>query len=380
MEFEMIREPFILQETVEILYRFVNGISCRPMMNPKRLADANSESSVYLQIVEQLQDILEQTCQGLDREDPGLQRFFRKGGALSGEDDVCLARFMTRSFASLTCHGFEQEVQELHEAWHRFLESDAWISGYYSYDVATFCFSTDAGCPGDLFKQIRALELPGDFRMELYDALRDFDQSLDELADLMRPAALRLEQVIHQADWILDHVNDYWSQMPISPLDWFLGQMAPQDVSRMAEKTKIVVMLIRCHLVAPHLPEPVAFWDGQERCNRFYLGCSISAKSEPRDADSEMEFVSTTLRVISDRRRLEILRKLSAENFYGMELAESIGINQGNLSRSLALLHNCGFIRQKRNSKRTYYQADYMAFHNFLQQVERVVFGKHQKT
>lgn len=75
MDYAFIRKPYILFETVEMLYRFVNGTSFRSLLSLRLAAEDTAEGDRMVRQVEQLQEILEETCRGLDPQSPALRRF-----------------------------------------------------------------------------------------------------------------------------------------------------------------------------------------------------------------------------------------------------------------------------------------------------------------
>ena len=78
MDYAFIRKPYILFETVEMLYRFVNGISFRSLLSLRLAAEDTAEGDRMVRQVEQLQEILEETCRGLDPQSPALRRFLAR--------------------------------------------------------------------------------------------------------------------------------------------------------------------------------------------------------------------------------------------------------------------------------------------------------------
>lgn len=369
MGYEIVRGPFILLETVEMLYGYINGISLRPQLNPSKLMEHSEEGNRIAQKIEQLRDIVADTCAGLDRQDSGLQRFFGQVQLDDSEESVCLARYLVYSFLTLSEKSYDGEVEQLRYVWRNLQKSGAWLSGFDSH---TLIFSHDENSPGDLFEQVRRLKLPGDFRIELYSALRSFDRTLTELVELIRPVAQRLEQTICRATWILDETEQYWQQSPVSPLDFLYEGLNQSEMSLVGKESIVAIALMGSHSISYNLEHSPT---NPEKCNFIFMGCSVTTTSVFRERDLSLEFLSATLKVLGDKKRLDILRRLSKNRAYGMELAESMGINQGNLSRSLSLLHSCGFVRQTRENLRTYYQADQEAFCDFMKQLEHIIFG-----
>jgi hypothetical protein len=108
--------------------------------------------------------------------------------------------------------------------------------------------------------------------------------------------------------------------------------------------------------------------------NILYIGCAIPANGLPRSRGGDVEAVGNMLKCIADKKRLEILRRLSVESSYGLELAEKMGVDSGHMSRILSQMHGYGFLREDKDRLRVYYQTDREAIHNFLKLVEDTIF------
>lgn len=367
MGLEIVREPYILLETVEMLYRYVNGISFRSILTQRRAATEVEADDRMVRRLEQLQNIMEETCQDLDRHDADLQRFFGRVDTGTKDQDVCLARFMTYSFCFLECTDFEESIGRIRRTWHKLCDSGAWLCRYSSLRLR---FTQDEGSPGDLMDQICALRLPAEFRLELYQTLRRFDQNLMELAELISPVARRLSQTIRQADWIRDELETYWRQSPIGPLE-FLEKLFGTDAVREAgEKTTLAISLMNCNMV---IYEMAGGLINKTSANLIYMGCNVNTGSTLRSPEATFESVGAVLKALSDKKRLEILSRLSKERSYCHELSEAMNADQGNMSRNLAILYNYGFLRLEREAQRNYYHTDLEAIHTFLRQVEELL-------
>lgn len=202
MGFEIIRSPYILYETVEMMYKFVNGISFRSMLS---LRPDNGE----------------------------------------GEQAV-------------------RRAEQLRANWWHLQKKGAWIQGY---SIMGLDFSYDNGCPGDLLEQVCGLEQPPEFQLNLCRMLRNFDKSLDELAELIRPIARRLEETIRQADWILDEKVAYWKSSAVTPLD-YVAETVGQDLTFGAEEHTTVAIFAMSHNFL--LFKNSELTEGQ---NYLYIGC-----------------------------------------------------------------------------------------------------------
>jgi DNA-binding transcriptional ArsR family regulator len=109
--------------------------------------------------------------------------------------------------------------------------------------------------------------------------------------------------------------------------------------------------------------------------NILYIGSAIPANGMPRSRGGDVVTVGNMLKCIGDKKRLEILRRLSAEPSYGLELAEIMGVDSGHMSRILSQMHSYGFLREDKDRQRVYYRTDREAIHNFLELVEDTIFS-----
>lgn len=360
----ILQTPFLLYEAVDMLFRFVNGVSYRSYLSQRLVADNANESDRLARKLGQLQQILEETCRDLDPYDPKLRRYFAWVDTGTNQEGTCLAYFLTLSFLTLKEHDFWKNVEELRASWHRLQVEGQWIE---RNTIRGLIFTQGEGCPGDLLDQICALNLPPDFQINLCRALRDYDQSLDELANLIWPVVQRLEKTIQKANWILEETVRYWQDAPVNPLDFFTDILGWEEGRATERKTTMVLSLMNHNVVMCNSP---VLYPGEDH---IYTGCGLDMQCEFRDQTVSYETLSVALKALSDKKRLEILARLSRGRAYGNELAEAMGIAPSNMSRSLALLCNYGFIRQEREGQKNYYEADEGVILHFLRQLEKML-------
>ena len=129
MGYQIITEPLMLLETVEMLFKYVNGFSFLTVMNQKSQL-LGGEYSLLARRKEALQEIMEDVCRDLSREDPTLQYYFGRVDTDCILEDVCLARFMTSSFVTLRQTGFRAQVQEICQVWRDLQERGAVLRSY----------------------------------------------------------------------------------------------------------------------------------------------------------------------------------------------------------------------------------------------------------
>ncbi len=371
MGYEILPGPFLLMETVAMLHKYVNGIVFQSAISRQQFFMSKSAYLAQSKKMSLLQSLMEEICAGMDTGNPRIRHYF----ASAGEDpeNVCLAQLMTHPFCTLRHPGLRENAKEICSIWDDLQRRGYWLTSR-NEESMVFSFTNDPGCPGDLFMQIKAMRFPGDFQMKMYECFRDLKGSMAELVELIEPYALALEKQLCQKDSLFRETEDYWAETfrKTSP-ESFVGTFTNESFrKKMAEHTRVAVLLMDSDLltaVAAHSPLMLDY-------NILYIGSAIPANGLPRNRGGDVEMVGNMLKCIGDKKRLEILRRLSAEPSYGLELAEIMDIDSGHMSRILAQMHGYGFLQEEKDRLRVYYRTDREAIHNFLVMVENIIFPK----
>lgn len=368
MGYEIVRGPFLLLETVAMMYKFVNGISFRTVLNRQRFLATSAVTEGMARRLECLQDIMEEVCRELNPREPVYLHYFRQ--VEEGGEDVCLAQLMTYSFCTMKYPGFRENTEEIRAIWRGLCSCGARIDPEAS--SITLSFQEGKGEAEDLFDQVCALNYPAEFRISLYRAMRDFDRSLDELAALLEPLARKLEAAYRRESWLFEEAAGYWNDYFQSrePLDFLREKLGNQLVRNPADQSRIWIMLMNSNILACGMPSRLP---GGTEWNLVLIGSAVAPQSGLRREGTDIQTVSAILKCIADKKRMEILQRLSVERSYCHELAEVMGMHPGNMSRTLNQLHSYGFLRMEREATINYYRTDPEAVHNFLELVETVI-------
>ena len=370
MSYEIVRGPFMLMETVAMLHKYVNGISFQSAISRQRFFMSDSAYLAQSKRMSRLQNLMEQICAGVDPQDPRVRHYF--ANADEDPESVCLAQLMTHPFCTLRHPGLRENAREICGIWQDLRQRGYWLTSRNGENMV-FAFTNDPGCPGDLFMQIKAMRFPGAFQMEMYECFRDFGRSMEELVELIEPYAQALEERLRHEGNLFQEAEEYWDgHFRKGSLEAFVETFASEPfLAKMSGHTRVAVLLMDSDLltaVAAHSPLALEY-------NILYIGCAIPANGLPRSRGGDVETVGNMLKCIGDKKRLEILRRLSAEPSYGLELAEELGMDSGHMSRILGQMHGYGFLREEKDRLRVYYQTDREAIHNFLEMVENTIFS-----
>ena len=370
MGYEIVQEPFLLMETVAMLHKYVNGLSFQSAISRQRFFMNAPAYQAQSEKMSRLQAIMDSLCGELDTADPRIRHYF----ASAGEDpeSVCLAQLMTHPFCTLRYPSLRENAREICGIWQDLQDRGYWLTSRNEENMV-FAFTNDPGCPGDLFMQIKAMRFPGEFQMKMYECFRDFRRSMAELVELIEPWAAALEEILKRETALFRETEEYWdAHFRRTGLEAFVATFASEPfLEKLGAHTRVAVLLMDSDLltaIAAHSPLALEY-------NILYIGSAIPANGLPRSRGGDIETVGNMLKCIGDKKRLEILRRLSREPSYGLELAEELGMDSGHMSRILSQMHGYGFLREDKDRLRVYYQTDREALHNFLELVEDTVFS-----
>lgn len=362
MEYEIKSKPLMLQETVAMLYKYVNGISFRDILSRKKFFAGSEVTENMIRRMDRLQQIMEELCGHLNPMDARLQQYFARIDADS--EDVCVAQLMTYSFCRLSHPGLRENAEQICRFWAESQKEGKWLT---PGSKSTLILSAQPGSPGDLFEQVCHLPYPAESQIVLYRALRNFNETMAELVAITEPLAQQLEAIYRQESWLLEDFAVYWQEV--------FSKSSPKEIAReilgygqtpgIPGKTMVQPLLMPCNFVAFGTDQ-----FGQEHYNLLMLGINASANSHLRRRNNDLDGISLILKAVADRRRLEILQRLSNGRSYCHELAEVMEMDSGNMSRHLALLNNYGFLHQEREATINYYETNAQALRDFLHLVE----------
>ena len=111
MELILDTQPYMLYETIAMLTKYVNRISMLDIRDTLLRLYRSGLDETWRRRLECLQEILEQVCADVDREDPDMQYFFSKR-ELSGPSDLTnLARVLTHPFIEWRSPKLEEEAE-----------------------------------------------------------------------------------------------------------------------------------------------------------------------------------------------------------------------------------------------------------------------------
>lgn len=186
---------FWLYETVEMLYKYCNGISFRDIAESMRQLYGASFPNEFTRRLMTLEAVSQEICAGVDPAAGPMQTYFHRFETDALRDNMCLAKALTLSFFLYDDPDPQQEAARLKARWAQMRESGFRL-GDVSMSGLEFRVPEPQQQKRELVDLFYRLNYPAEYRMELLRAFSHYDESLDELLEIILPYARRL-----QAGW-----------------------------------------------------------------------------------------------------------------------------------------------------------------------------------
>lgn len=356
------KEPIIVIETVEMLYRFTNGIGFDSIKTDFIRKHSAKKNDGWVRSVEErtaaLSGIMARVCGDMDPKDSLLQYYFSGYSYASPSDKCCLAQLMTWILAAYT-PDFDGHISALKAKWLKKLgENDSvMLSPGISFE-----YDSNDKWRAELVDRIDALQYPEEFRWRLFKLISNPQYYIDELADLIRPIAQKLSCELLKLNTEACAFEQYWNE--------YFDTHSLQDFSLSfchvdSEFTTEQELFIYIGFMNPTAVISEMGSNSQEKwCAQvgWFLDDEITRTSNNMLIDE----ICDILKVLSDKSKFAILRETNSAPRYGAELAEQLGLTGATISRHMNTLFNCGFITAEKNNTKVYYRTNKERLAEFL--------------
>lgn len=356
------KEPIIVSETVEMLYKFANGISFETVKSDFIRRYSSHKGEAWKQTVYEkttiLSKIMLEACFDLDQKNPTLQYYFGGYTSASLSSKCCLAQIMTWLLGAYDAD-FDTHMLNLRKAWRSKIENRDPIM---LAPGMSFQYAKDIPFPIDFVEQIDSLQYPEEFRWRLFKLVSNPEIYLDELTDFIRPIAERLSVQLERSLIRMGAVYECWRK--------YFEEHSCADFA-----------LTFCH-VDTEFPEDqdmhvyVNFMNATSVLSEMeinqtpswyvHIGCLLDADVSYSSKNLMIDEICDTLRVLSDKSKFLILKTINDSPAYGTELADRMGLTNATISRHMNTLYNAGFITAEKENAKVYYRTNKEHLMKFL--------------
>lgn len=368
----VVRKPMILYETIETIFRYVNGRTVAKEKEEFLKKYGNQLSPAHLERIELLSSHLEevyQVCEAIP-ESPKLAYYFQRWDMNSNWLHVCLAKLMIYSFFDFYTTDYQEALDRTYEDATKSLAMPVVLTEIRS--AALEFRSLEPGeQPVSLAEQLDGIKIQEQYRWRLYKVLSDYPQAFNELRQLIDPVASALEAVFEQLRPLLVPTYDYWQEcLERYSISELMRRMTNQDLEVHATDISINVGVMGFREMI------WGYGNKEETCYRICIGSFLSEDTCIDRRAMSNERICNLLKVISDSSKFEILCRISRESSYCQEIAKEMGLSTATVSRHMGLLMDAGFVHPRKGKNRICYDVDRQAISEFCETVQKTLLGE----
>lgn len=369
----VLRQPVLLYETVEALYQQVNGISVE-----RRKAELLRKYGPLLSPEERQR--MDAVCRGLGQvqelcaalpEDPALQYYFGRWDTESQWQNLCLAKLMVYSFLDIRVTDLQASLDQTLAAAQARLSRPFLITEINSGGIS-FRDPAEGESVPSLIAQLEQLALGEQYCWRIYKLLQDFPAALRELAALVEPAAKVLAPALERVLPLAEETYRDWSR--------YFADHSLQDllenVTNQTTQEDDLDVYVNLSLLA--VGDILYTYDtqGEKPYRQLYLGVLLSRSFQLNRLQATEESICGLLRVLSDRSKFDILRRVSRSSSYCQALSREMNLTTATISRHMALLLDAGLVRARRKDNRIYYDLERQALSDLLDTVKAMLLSE----
>ncbi|MEG1560282.1 MAG: ArsR family transcriptional regulator [Clostridia bacterium] len=370
MKIEVIRKPCILYETIELFFKVMNGISfseLKKQLLNKCAGLYGDEYEKYLSDIMYNLDIIQNKLTNyINKSDPRLIYYFKKFDLEKQNILCCLAKVMTLSFFNLSISDFDRHVSYTKDKCKLVLDDKRYSTDSLTSAGLAFTYVERRDASEDLFTQLDSVSCPNEYKWEVFKVLSNIDSSMDELAALIRPVAMKLETEIKAIMPLFEHMYDYWDDYFTNHTmtDFAVNCLHFDDhvFVDIIDNIRVNLLIMPCNQV---IIDPVEKYSitGIEQ---LFMGIIVNPNLKLTRSGVSQDDICNTLHAISDKSRYELLCLLSRSASYGLELSEKMSLNVGTISRNLNMLYDSGLLHMHKVNNRIYYSLNRPAVEDFF--------------
>lgn len=349
----VLRRPVVLYETVEAIYQHVNGISFTKKKNDFVQKFGQKLNKKERERIERLNGCLsalqEKVCDGLE-ETPALSYYFQKWDTESKWQNLCLAKLMIFSFLDIRTTDYRESMERTLAAAEKILAAPYVLEDVNSGGIS-FRQIRPGEQPGELMDQLDQLNIEEQYRWKIYKMLMRFPQAFRELESLLTSVAGRMAAALSSVQPAVDEACDHWE-------DYFRAHDFPELLERLTNQTQPQDSLdtyVNISLLAGNdMIYTYGTLEGKD-FRQVYIGALLNGSLRVDRVEMTDEAVCNLLKIISDRSKFEILRRISRDSSYCQALSREMNLTTATISRHMSLLLDAGLVHARRGEKRIYY-------------------------
>ncbi len=366
------RKPNMLCETTQMLQRHCNGITFeedRDQLRRKYLTCfSGNEAAAMLERIDVIGNIAAEVCADLDPNDPRFAEYFR---IPEEEKDIreacCPAALLALSFLDASISGFDEAIENAKLTRRRLFNGK-----FKLLDINPFGLqlSTIETSNLSFIKQLDGLNCLPVYKWMVCRIFENFDEYMNDYADLVRPYAERLEAALEAHNELWRELYDYWE-------DYFRLHSVEDFRRALTNTTGTCDNELELHInlnimACRYLRSDFERYARTNTVNVF-IGSAINANFRINNPSTDMGSVCDVFRAFGEKGKFDLLCRLARKRSHCREITAELDINPGTVSKMLSTLYSLGLVNSEHEDNRVYYSTNVEACSGFLHIADRMI-------
>ena len=335
-------QPCALLEATELLFFYFNELPVQRL----------SGTGPFCVPEEAAARMMQEACGGLDRSDEALSFFFQGFKLPAANDELsCLARFLVFTFADWPHAAPEDAAQSMLESWRRLNETSFVFTDVNAFSLSNEPWRGDG--PAPFANGLGRLSMPIALRERLLETLSAFQEHHSALMRILLPIAQYLQEALQPyADRAAEARQTWLSRMEADTPNAFLETWLRIRLSWELQDIWSGVLFFIPDWVLPRLNEET------HTLHLLFGAGKLQARHRPAEFDS---WEYTALRLLGSPARMKMLKALRDMPMTSREMAQSLQMHLGAVSRDVDNMRAAGLLNLELNSDRRRYSVNYAA-------------------
>lgn len=353
-------------EAIEFLYRYVNNDSYPDLK--KKLMYKYTLNDKMEEKLSCIVDISEYIYSNMNLNKEKLDFYFHS----INDEFICFAKLILLTHTTVSKHTLEEKL-ELLRSYNQF-EIYNHMLGLLA-ENGSFSEEWDRNSK-EITDYLSIIEKAGIEIADKWNLLKvflNYNSYLTELEEMLRVVITLIKDKEDVMKEIISEFTSYWTDfIENNDLYNYIESSLNLNISNIAKEVIIIPTIAGCNGISCTMPV-----NELGKINDTYLymhkgvlfGDSISIKLQKLDKNQ----VTSLLKLLSDKSKMDILIYIKDKKAYGQELASHFNLTTATISHHMSTLHAAGLVNLERDTNRIYYSLNKEKLNRFLDNVKQLL-------
>lgn len=225
----------------------------------------------------------------------------------------------------------------------------------------------------DYLKVLEKVDIVLEDKWSLFKIFLNYKSYLAELEEILGEVINLIKDKEAIIQGMLSEFTSYWSDyFKSNNMNEYIESSLNLNISSIANEVMIVPTIAGCNGISCTMSfHSDGKLDG--KCLYMHKGVLFGESINIRLKNLDKSQVTTLLKLLSDKSKLDILIYIKDKKAYGQELASHFNLTTATISHHMSTLHQAGLINLERDTNRVYYSLNKEKLLRFLDDVKELL-------